>query len=139
MKTRTFLPAITFVTVLAACVTAMGKQDLDCSNAAECRVQVSVKCAASCAIDVDHERVIGKRNGQIVWELQNQSGQTYRFDRTKGIVFPTDSRTNFACHVEADGARFSCSNRGDRGEYKYTVNLAGSPAVGPLDPWVVNN
>jgi hypothetical protein len=71
--------------------------------------------------------------------MQNQAGQAYAFDRVNGIVFPADSSANFRCHVEANGARFSCTNRGDRGQYKYTVNLVGSPAVRPFDPWVVNN
>ncbi len=111
-------------------------QDLDCRNAADCRVRVSVNCSPACAAAVDHERVFGKRNGDIVWELQNQA---YSFNRTNGIVFSSDSQGNFRCQVEANGRKVQCSNRGDRGEYKYTVNLVGSPSVGPLDPWVVNN
>jgi hypothetical protein len=117
-----------------------GIQEVDCNNVATCRVQVSVKCfGVLCNASVDFDRVIGKRNGEIVWEISNQTGQTYAFDRSNGIVFPTDTNRNFDCHVEASGGRFSCKNRGDRGEYKYTVNLVGSSAVRPLDPWVVNN
>ena len=116
-----------------------GDHELNCNNVATCRVQVSVKCSGVCSASVDFDRVIGKPNGEIVWEISNQAGQTYEFDRTKGIVFPTDTNGSFRCHVEASGGRFSCTNRGDRGEYKYTVNLVGAPTVGPLDPWVVNN
>jgi hypothetical protein len=116
-----------------------GDRELNCNNVATCRVQVSVKCFGSCSASVDFDRVIGKRNGEIVWEISNQAGQNYEFDRGRGIVFPTDTNGSFRCHAEASGGRFSCTNRGDRGEYKYTVNLVGAPTVGPLDPWVVNN
>lgn len=116
-----------------------GDRETDCNNVATCRVQVSVKCFGVCSTSVNFDRVIGKRNGEIVWEISNQPGQTYEFDRSNGIVFPTDTSRNFDCHVEASGGRFSCKNRGDRGEYKYTVNVVGAPTVRPLDPWVVNN
>jgi hypothetical protein len=129
-------------TVLLGCapMSTMGLQQVDCNVVATCRVQVSVACSgALCSASVDFGRVIGKRNGEIVWEIVNQTGQTYAFDRSKGIAFSADPNRTFDCHVEAGGGRFSCTNRGDRGEYKYTVNLVGSPTVGPLDPWVVNN
>ena len=139
MRTRPFLFAVSLIAGLSGCASQIaGTEDLDCSNAAECRVHVFVKCSGSCATAVDHDRVIGKRNGEIVWEMQNQAGQTYAFDRVNGLVFAAGS-TKFPCHVEANGARFSCTNHGDREQYKYTINLVGSPAVGPLDPWVVNN
>ena len=128
-------------TILIGCSSLRigGDHELNCNNVATCRVQVSVKCFGGCSASVDFDRVIGKRNGEIVWEISNQAGDTYEFDRSRGIVFPTDTNGNFRCHVEASGGRFSCTNRGDRGEYKYTVNLVGAPTVGPLDPWVVNN
>ena len=128
-------------TILIGCssLRSGGETEADCRNVATCRVQVSVKCVGACSVAVNFDRVIGKRNGEIVWEISNQSGQAYEFDRVRGIVFPTDSNRNFDCHVEASGGRFSCKNRGDRGDYKYTVHLVGAPAVGPLDPWVVNN
>jgi hypothetical protein len=131
---------MTLIAFLSGCASqTVSTEDLNCSNTPDCRLHVFVKCTGSCATAVDHERVIGKRNGEIVWEMQNQAGQAYAFDRVNGIVFPADLSANFRCHVEANGARFSCTNRGDRGQYKYTVNLVGSPAVRPLDPWVVNN
>ncbi len=128
-------------TMLIGCTSLStgGDRELNCNNSATCRVQVSVQCPGACSTSVDFGRVIGKRNGNIVWEIINQSGQSYAFDRNNGIVFPTDSNRNFDCHVEASGGRFLCKNRGDRGEYKYTVNLVGAPTVAPLDPWVVNN
>jgi len=111
--------------------------DLDCRNTPDCRVQVSVNCSMSifCSIAVDHDRVLGRRNGKIDWELQTPG---YTFNSVNGIVFPS-APAIFSCHQEANGRRFSCDNRGDPGEYKYTINVVGSPAVGPLDPWVVNN
>ena len=143
MRTRALLLPVVFGAAVTGCapLRTATNPELDCRNAAECRVQVSVNCtfAFACGTTVEYERIIGKRNGEIVWELQNQPTQSYTFDRTNGIVFPSDSRTNFRCHVEADGRRFSCTNRGDPGQYKYTINLTGSPSVGPLDPWVVNN
>jgi len=118
----------------------MAVREINCNVVATCRVQVSVACSgALCSAAVDFDRVLGKRNGEIVWEIVNQTGQTYAFDRAKGIAFAADPNGNFDCHVEASGGRFSCKNAGRRGEYKYTVNLVGSPTVGPLDPWVVNN
>jgi hypothetical protein len=129
-------------TVLLGCApqSTVAVHELNCHVVATCRVQVSVACSgALCSASVDFDRVIGKRNGEIVWEIVNQTGQTYAFDRNNGIAFSADPNRNFDCHVEASGGRFSCKNRGDRGEYKYTVNLVGSPTVAPLDPWVVND
>jgi hypothetical protein len=129
-------------TCLLGCssIRAGADQVVDCNAVPTCRVQVSVKCfGVLCNASVDFGRVIGKRNGEIVWEISNQTGQSYAFDRNNGIVFLRDTNRNFDCHVEASGGRFSCKNRGDRGEYKYTVNLVGAPTVGPLDPFVVNN
>jgi hypothetical protein len=140
MKARVplLLPAVLTATALAGCAgPPVRTADLDCRNTPECRVQVSVNCVMGvfCSIAVDHDRVIGRRNGKIDWEVVTPS---YTFDGANGIVFPTAPAV-FRCHVEANGRRFSCDNRGDRGEYKYTVNLAGSPGVGSLDPWVVND
>lgn len=139
MKTRAPVSVLAVLTamLLASCAPpAVRTADLDCSNTPECRLQVSVNCAMAmfCSIAVDHDRVIGRRNGKIDWEIVT-TGYTFG---ANGIVFPTGTAV-FQCHVEANGRRFSCANRGDRGEYKYTVALTGSPTVGALDPWVVNN
>ena len=140
MKTPALLLLLAMLTALApggCAAPPFRTADLDCRNTPDCRVQVSVSCSTtgSCNIVVDHDRVLSRPNGKIDWEIQSSG---YTFDGTRGIVFPT-ALAVFQCHVEANGRRFSCANRGDRGEYKYTVNLAGSPSVGPLDPWVVNN
>jgi len=139
MKTRAplLLLAVLTAAVLAGCAAPpVRTADLDCRNTPDCRVQMSVNCfMAICNIAVDHDRVFSRANGKIDWEIQTVG---YTFDRNNGIVFPS-ALAVFQCHAEANGRRFSCANRGDRGEYKYTINLVGSPSVGPLDPWVVNN
>ena len=139
MKMRAFLFAVPLAAA-AGCAPLQTSLNpmLDCSNAADCRVQVTVNCNfGQCGTVVQYDTVIGKRNGDIVWEMQNATGQSYTFDRNNGIVF--GSGGVFQCHVEANGARYSCKNRGDPGNYKYTINLAGSPAAAPLDPFVRNN
>ncbi len=71
---------------------------------------------------------------KITWELMNSN---YTFP-TNGIVI-TNGGTEFSCHAEANGRKFSCNNRHTvPGRYKYTVNVTGSPAVPPLDPFVAN-
>jgi hypothetical protein len=136
MTTRGVLLAVLGAVELAGCtISPLRTQELDCRNTPDCRVQVSVNCAATCAAAVDHDRVLSRRNGKIDWVLETPG---YTFNRTNGIVFPS-APEKFPCHVEADGRRYSCDNNAGPGEYKYTVNLVGSPAVAPLDPWVVNN
>jgi hypothetical protein len=133
MIERALLLAVFTAIVLAGCaITPVSTQDLDCRNTPDCRVLVSVTCATTCAVTVDHDRVHSRRNGKIDWELQSPA---YTFDPANGIVF----QGAFACHVEANGRKYSCDNNAGPGQYKYTVNLLGSPAVGPLDPWVVND
>jgi len=59
---------------------------------------------------------------------------------SNGIVFASGGSQFFDCHVEANGRRFTCRDRNtEAGRFKYTVNVTGSPAVPPLDPWIVNN
>jgi hypothetical protein len=140
MKTRALLSLLALLIAIlpAACAPpAVKTADLDCSNTPDCRIQVSVNCFMTmfCSAAVDHDRVISRRNGKIDWEIVTTG---YTFGSANGIVFATAPAV-FQCHVEANGRRYSCANRGDRGEYKYTINLTGSPAVGALDPWVVNN
>ena len=140
MKARALLRllALLFASVLAGCAAPpVRTADLDCRNTPDCRVLVSVKCSTAilCSTTVDHDRVFSRANGKIDWEIETAG---YTFAGANGIVFSTAPAV-FQCHVEANGRRFSCGNRGDRGEHKYTVNLVGSPSVGPLDPWVVNN
>ena len=137
MKKRAFLIAVpfAFATGCTPLQTSLNPS-LDCRNSADCRVQVTVNCSfGKCGVVVQYDTVLGKRNGDIVWEVQNAAGQSYTFDRTNGIAF---SSNVFQCNVEANGARYKCHNNGDSGKYKYTINLAGAPAAAPLDPWVVN-
>ena len=140
MRTRVLLLAVLVTAAVTACAPLQTSRmaQLDCNTTPQCRVQVFVDCPFFCGIVVEYDKVVGKRNGDIVWELQNKPNQSYAFDRTNGIVFPS-APSVFDCHVEANGLRFTCKNRGDKGEYKYTVNLSGLPTVTPLDPWVVNN
>jgi hypothetical protein len=140
MKMRAFLIGVPFV-VATGCTPLQTSLNpvLDCRNSADCRVQVTVNCGfGKCGVVVQYDTVLGKRNGDIVWEMQNASGQSYSFDRNNGIVFPTAPTGAFDCHEEANGARYSCKNRGDAGKFKYTINVAGSPPATSLDPWVVN-
>jgi hypothetical protein len=140
MKMRAFLIAVPFA-VATGCTPLQTSMNpvLDCRNSADCRVQVTVNCGfGKCGVVVQYDTVLGKRNGDIVWEMQNASGQSYSFDGNNGIVFPSAPAGLFDCHPEANGAKYTCKNRGDSGKYKYTINVAGSPAASPLDPWVVN-
>ena len=117
-----------------------GGSDLTCSSAQQCRVEVAVTCAQGvCRLVVDHPHVFARGN-DVVWTIINQSGQSYRFADDAGIAFKTvEGRGVFRCHVEANGARIACMNRGTPGMFEYAVRVSGSPAVPPLDPWVVNH
>jgi hypothetical protein len=58
---------------------------------------------------------------------------------SNGIVFPNGGTEFVDCRVEANGRRFMCHNKHTKpGRYKYTINITGSPAVPPLDPFVDN-
>ena len=116
-----------------------GAADLTCNSAQQCRVQVSVACTPACTLAVDHPHVFARGNA-VVWEIVNRPGQSYSFASDDGIRFKTEAgRGAFRCHREANGNRVACANRGDKGEFEYAVRVAGSPAVPPLDPWVVNH
>ncbi len=116
-----------------------GAADLTCNSAQQCRVKVTVACTPSCAPAVDHPHVFARGNA-VVWEIVNQPGQSYSFAGDDGIRFKSEpGRSAFRCRREASGNRVACANRGDNGEFEYAVHVAGSPAVAPLDPWVVNH
>lgn len=113
----------------------ISKSPLTCNSAEQCKVIVQV---VHSKITVDHDTVEA-RGFDVVWEITNASGQSYQFDRNKGIEFKTNAgKQVFNCHVEASGNRYKCNNRRDAGQYEYGVTLSGAPAVSPLDPWVVN-
>jgi len=115
-----------------------GERTLECHSAEQCRVEVSVVCEPSCHIAVDFD-VVAANGKDIVWTVFNKPGQSYVFDHDAGIAFKTAAgREAFACHPEATDKRYKCMNRRTQGKFEYGVRLAGSPAVPPLDPWVVN-
>jgi hypothetical protein len=132
----------TAIAALVGCASPPGGQegaDFVCNSAQQCRVSVEVTCAqGACRASVDHPRVRSRGN-DIVWILVNKPGQSYAFATNDGIAFKTQAgQSVFSCHAEANGQRFACMNRKDAGEYEYAVGIAGTPAVPPLDPWIVN-
>ena len=136
MSIRSFLVVIV-AGVLYGCAGTppISKSPLTCNSAEQCKVTVQV---AHSKITVDHDTVEA-RGFDVVWEIANASGQSYQFDRNEGIEFKTNAgRQVFRCHVEANGNRYKCMNHKDPGQYEYRVALVGTPAVPPLDPWVVN-
>jgi hypothetical protein len=139
MSVRNFVVVIV-AGCLCGCAGAppISKSPLTCNSAEQCRVTVQVVNCPHCAISVAHDTVEA-RGFDVVWEIANASGQSYQFDRDKGIGFKTNAgKQVFRCHVEANGSRYKCNNRKDAGQYEYGVTLVGTPAVTPLDPWVVN-
>ena len=139
------VPAVLLTAALAALVAGCASppaggepRDLVCNSAQQCRVIVTVDCAAGCKATVDHPRVVARGN-DIVWIIDNKPGQNYTFRTSDGIAFKTNAgRAIFSCHAEAAGNRYACMNRRTPGEYEYAVILNGAPAVPPLDPWIVN-
>jgi hypothetical protein len=132
----------TAIAGLVGCASPPGGQegaDFVCNSAQQCRVTVEVACAqGACRASVDHPRVLSRGN-DVVWILVNKPGQSYVFATNDGIAFKTEAGRNvFNCHREANGERFACLNRKTPGEYEYAVRIAGTPAVPPLDPWIVN-
>ena len=135
--------AMALATSLAGCATppfSPNSGDLVCNSAQQCRVEVAVTCAqGACRLVVDHPHVFARGN-DVVWTIANQPSQTYRFADDAGIAFKTaEGQGVFRCHIEANGARIACMNRGTAGMFEYAVRVSGSPAVPPLDPWVVNH
>jgi hypothetical protein len=91
-----------------------------------------------CGASVDSETVQVTRGNSpnITWQMIS-AGYTFP---SNGIVFTSGASQFSECHVEANGRRFVCKDRNsESGKFKYTVNISGSPAVPPLDPWVVND
>ena len=134
--------AWTAIAGVVGCASTSGGQegaDFVCNSAQQCRVSVEVTCAqGACRASVDHPRVRSRGN-DIVWVLVNKPGQSYTFSTNDGIAFKTQAgQSVFNCHREANEQRFACMNRRDPGEYEYAVRIAGTPAVPPLDPWIVN-
>jgi hypothetical protein len=78
----------------------------------------------------------------IFWDLENSTGQSYKFP-DNGIAFNAgDGGTaQFTCERQSK-AKFKCKDSGTVGHYKYIVTLdvggVGDPPVSPLDPWIYN-
>ena len=140
MSAKALFPAIVLCATLLGCATSpFGPESktLRCTGQ-NCDVKVAVSCSLGlfCIASVDSHTVQVSRGNSpnITWEMIS-SGYTFP---SNGIVFASGD-TQFECHVEANGRRFSCRDRNTVvGKFKYTVNVSGSPGVPPLDPWVSN-
>jgi hypothetical protein len=103
----------------------------------QCRVPISVDCTLSvfCRIAVDDTIDVPRGNSPVLeWEVVTPG---YAF-ADNGIVI-NDGGDEFMCHPVEGGRRFMCNDRHTKpATYKYTITLTGSPAVLPLDPWIVN-
>ena len=78
-------------------------------------------------------------NVSITWEI-GTVGYTFA---ANGIEFNSKADPlppgEFACSLMSS-TKFKCIDRGHTpGKFAYKVTLAGSPAVPPLDPFVINN
>ena len=140
MSPRTLFLFICVGSVLLGCATSRMDFDgrtLRCHGQG-CNVQVFVSCtgaACTASVDADTVQVPRGNSPKITWELTHSN---YSF-QDNGIVI-ANSGAEFACHVEAGGRRFACNNRHTTpGRYKYTINVRGSPAVPPLDPFIAND
>jgi hypothetical protein len=94
-------------------------------------------------IKVDNPKLYKHGPGHRVrWIIDNAPGQAYKFPSPPppdGIAFGSTGSSVFRC-TRIDDINFRCVDPdGPVGEYKYTISLSGSPAVTPLDPWVVND
>lgn len=143
LRRNAFPSALVLVCALTGCASVprgTESSDLTCNSAQQCRVNVEVTCAqGTCSMTVDHPRVFARGN-DVVWIIVNRPGQSYAFNNDAGIAFKTDAGRNvFRCHAEANGNRYACMNRGALGTFEYGIRLNGSPAVPPLDPWIVNH
>jgi hypothetical protein len=142
MSAKAVFPALVFCATLFGCATSPFGPDgktLRCTGQ-NCDVQVAVSCSLGlfCRASVDSETVQVSRGNSpnITWQMIS-AGYTFP---SNGIVFASGASQFSECHVEANGRRFTCKDRNtEAGKFKYTVNISGSPAVPPLDPWVVND
>jgi len=141
MSAKALSAAIVLSAGLLACATNPfgGDAKLLRCQGQNCDVQVAVSCSlgAFCTAFVDSETVQVPRGNSpnITWQLMSPG---YTFP-SNGIVIPDGGNEFVDCRVEANGRRFMCHDKHTRpGKYKYTVNITGSPAVPPLDPFVDN-
>lgn len=140
MSAKAWFSAIVLCVALLGCATQPFGGDgrtLRCTGQ-NCDVQVAVSCSLSvfCTASVDNQTVQVSRGNSpnITWQMMTPG---YTFP-SNGIVI-VNGGTEFDCRVEANGRRFMCHDKHTRsGKYKYTVNVSGSPAVPPLDPFIEN-
>ena len=141
MSARALFPEIVFCGVLLGCAInpfGVDAKTLRCTGQ-NCDVQVAVSCSlgGSCTASVNNETVqVPQGNSpNITWQMMSPG---YTFP-SNGIVIANGGGEFVNCHAEANGRRFTCHNNHTKpGKYKYTVNIAGSPAVPPLDPFIDN-
>lgn len=141
MSAKALFSAIVFCAALAACAGrpfTAGAGPVRCTGQ-NCDVQVFVTCSSggSCAISVDIDTLQVPRGNSpnITWQSMN-AGYTFPGN---GIVFSSGGAEFENCHVEANGRRYMCHDKHmTSGMHKYTINLTGSPAVQPLDPFIQN-
>jgi hypothetical protein len=140
MSAKALCAAIVLSAGLLACATNPfgGNAKMIRCQGQNCDVQVAVSCSlgvfCTAFVDSDTVEVARGNSPNITWQMMS-SGYTFP---SNGIVF-ANAETEFDCHVEANGRRFTCRDRHTKaGKYKYTVNITGSPSVAPLDPWIFN-
>jgi hypothetical protein len=140
MSAKALFPAIIFCAALIGCAASPfgGERKTFRCTGANCDVQVAVSCSlgsfCTASVDIDTVDVPRGNSPNITWQIIS-AGYTFP---SNGIVI-AGGEGEFDCHVEANGRRFMChDNHRKPGKYKYTVNLSGSPAVPPLDPWIDN-
>jgi len=112
-----------------------------CQSAQQCRVPVEVDCARSpCNIRIARQfENVDAKGFSVVWEIVPKAGQSYTFRNPGGIVFKSAAGAlAYKCHREANGKRFSCQGNKDGKQYEYGIELAGTPPVRKLDPWIVS-
>jgi hypothetical protein len=83
--------------------------------------------------------LISSANHIIWWQMATAG---YRFP-DDGITIASTLPNEFTCRVALQGLIYFCVNRNTTTgtgikKYKYSVKVTGSPAVPPLDPWILN-
>ena len=86
----------------------------------------------------DHE--VRDQGAAIFWKI-GTPGYTFPVN---GIAFdkpsnPPSTPTEFNCNVQGNDTFKCIDKKNNLGTFGYTVKLQGSPAVPPLDPYIINN
>ena len=97
-------------------------------------------CAGDCDVDVDPSMgtvpdkvTVGNGKGKkIRWTIKPGQGSF----AANGIEFDGPGKSVFTgCAPSSNMRMFTCTNGGEPGQYKYTVQIQGRS---PIDPFVVN-